>query len=40
MWLKSEPVQGLKAMQNPVMKNVEKTTTSSQVDEDRYYGGS
>jgi len=39
MWLKSEPIQGLKVMQNPVMKNLEKTTAFPQVDEDLYYGG-
>ena len=39
MWFKSEPVQGLKVMQNPMMKNLDKTTAFPRVDEDLYYGG-
>ena len=39
MWLNSDRIEGLKVMQNPVMKNLEKTTAFSQVDEDLYYGG-
>jgi hypothetical protein len=39
MWLKSEPIQDLKVLQNTVMKNLEITTAFSRVDEDLYYGG-
>ena len=39
MWFKLELIEGLKVLQDPVMKNLEKTTAFSQVDEDLYYGG-
>ena len=36
MWFKSDLIQGLKVMRNPVMKKPEKTAAFSRIDEDLY----